>query len=164
MSPVLHQTSVPLGTRFSTLYPAPPRIHWAVLLTAVAVAEVIVFWLVPHPYRDFCINLGIAAWPVYFCVWIRRIDRQSVSLYWALASFVTGFLFTWLLWLVVIFEVREELLVHYNKREPIGLRLNWFLTLLFSFFYFQYRLRPIAKEKESDGEEYVEEAERFIIP
>jgi hypothetical protein len=153
-----------LGTRFSSLYPAPPRVHWAVLLAAIAAAEALSFWLVPQPYRDFCVNLGIAAWPVYFCIWIRRIDRQSVSLYWALASFVTGFLFTWLLWLVVIFEVREELLVHYNKREPIGLRLNWFLTLLFSFFYFQYRLRPIAIEKESDGEEYVEEAERFIIP
>jgi len=166
MSLSLHRTSIPLGTSFSTLYPAPPRIHWAVLLAAVAAIEAVSYFLVPQPFRDFFVNLGIAIWPISLCVWIPKVDRQSVSLYWALASFVTGFLFTWILWLVVIFEVREELTAHYNKREPIGLRLNWFLSLLFSFFYFQYHLRAIAIEKQSDTEEFVEEpdAERFIIP
>ena len=46
---------------------------------------------------------------------------RSSSLYWAIASLVTGFgfLFSWLLWIVVIYELREELLEHYNRREPI---------------------------------------------
>ena len=91
---------------------------------------------------------GVAAQRLYLCVWIRKIDRKSISLYWALAAFVTGFLFSWILWIVVIFEIREDLLDHYNTREPIGLRLNWVLTFLFSIFYFQYHLRPIAIEKE----------------
>ena len=77
-----------------------------------------------------------------------RSTRRSSSLYWAVASLVTGFLFSWLLWIVVIFELREELLEHYNRREPIGLRLNWFLTALFSFFYFQYELNKISREKD----------------
>jgi len=166
MSLSLHRNSSPVGTSFSTLYPAPPRVHWAVLLVAVSAWEALSFWLVPQPYRDFFLNLGIAIWPIYLSIWIRKIDRQSVSLYWALASFVTGYLFTWILWLVVIFEVREELMAHYNKREPIQLRLNWFLSLLFSFCYFQYHLRAIAREKQTEPEEYIDEpeAERFIIP
>ena len=104
-------------------------------------------WLVPQPYREFLVNLVIAAWPIYLCIWIRRIDDRSLSLYWALASFATGFLFSWLLWIVVIFEIREELLDHYNRREPIGLRLNLILTILFSFVSFQYQLNRIARDK-----------------
>jgi hypothetical protein len=160
----MRRTMASLGSSFSTLYPPPPRVHWAVLLVAVAIAEPLVFLLAPHFLRDFLVNLVAAAWPIYLCIWIRKIDRKSISLYWALASFITGFLFSWILWIVVIFEVREELLAHYDRREPVGLQLNWFLTVLFSFAYFQYKLRAIAQEKEGEVEELPEEAERFIIP
>ena len=87
---------------------------------------------------------------LYLCIWVRKIEPRSSSLYWAIASLVTGvgFLFSWLLWFVVIFELREELLDHYNRREPINLRLNWFLTFLFSFVYFQFALNKITREKE----------------
>jgi hypothetical protein len=122
-------------------------LNWAVLFAGIAGAEGIVLWLVPQPYREFLVNLVIAAWPIYLCIWIRKIDDRSLSLYWALASFATGFLFSWLLWIVVIFEIREELLDHYNRREPIGLRLNLIMTVLFSFVYFQYHLNRIGKEK-----------------
>jgi hypothetical protein len=132
---------------FNPVYPLPPRIHWAALLLAVLSAEALVLWLVPRPYRDVLVNLVTAAWPIYLCLWIRKIDQRSSSLYWAIASLVTGFLFSWLLWIVVIFEIREELLTHYNRCEKIGLRLNWILTALFSFFYFQYELNKIYKEK-----------------
>ena len=113
----------------------------------MAGAEGLVLWLVPPPYREFLVNLVIAAWPIYLCIWIRKLDDRSLSLYWALASFATGFLFSWLLWIVVIFEIREELQDHYNRKEPIGLRLNLFLTILFSFVYFQYELNRIRREK-----------------
>ncbi len=79
---------------------------------------------------------------------LRKVDPRSTSLYWALASFATGFLFSWLLWIVVVFEVREDILDHFNRREPIGLRLNLVLTALFSFAYFQYHLRRIALAKD----------------
>lgn len=139
------QNSTPQG--FDPAYPSPPPIHWAVLLVLVMAAEAASFFLVPRPARDVCINVVTAVWPIYLCIWIRKIDSRSSSLYWALASLVTGFLFSWLLWIVVIYEIREELLEHYNRREPVGLRLNWFLTLLFSFFYFQYKLNQIGKAK-----------------
>jgi len=121
------------------------------LFAAIAGSEGLVLWLAHPPYREFLVNLVIAAWPIYLCIWIRKLDDRSLSLYWALASFATGFLFSWLLWIVVIFEIREELQDHYNRKEPIGLRLNLFLTILFSFAYFQYELNRIRREKTGEA-------------
>jgi hypothetical protein len=160
----MERSPIAKASTLDVMCPAPPSLHWAVLLAVAAGAEALVIWLVPRPYRDLSINLIAAAWPIYLSLWIRKIDPKSTALYWALASFATGFLFSWLLWIVVIFEVREDLLEHYNRREPVGLRLNWFLTALFSFVYFQYRLRPIALEKKHLAQQLVEEAEPFIIP
>jgi Na+-transporting NADH:ubiquinone oxidoreductase subunit NqrE len=135
-------------------YPSPPRVHWSVLLVALIGAEVLAARFVPEPYRNFAIYFVAVAWPIYLCIWIRKLDPRSSSLYWAIASLVTGFgfLFSWLLWIVVIFELREELLEHYNRREPRHLRLNFLLTILGSFVYFQHSLNRIAKEKETAPE------------
>ncbi|MDR3736986.1 MAG: hypothetical protein P4L10_15805 [Acidobacteriaceae bacterium] len=133
--------------RLRRAYPPPPRLHWFVLLVAVVGAEALVSLFVHSPYRELLFNLIIAVWPIYICVWLRKIDPRSSALYWAIASLATGFLFAWLLWIVVVFEVREDLLDHYNRREPIGLRLHIIPTILFSFVYFQYHLRRIARQK-----------------
>ena len=135
-------------------YTAPPRLNWALLLLLLVSAEALVFWLVPDPYRNFAVFVAAAAWPTYLCVWVRKIDSRASSLYWAIASLVTGFgfLFSWLLYIVVIFELREELLEHYNRREPMHLRLNFILTILFSFVYFQYALNKIASAKQTARE------------
>jgi hypothetical protein len=157
------RTPIPPAAKYKASYPPPPRLNWAVLFVAIAGSEGIVLWLVPQPYREFLVNLVIAAWPIYLCIWIRRIDDRSLSLYWALASFATGFLFSWLLWIVVIFEIREELLDHYNRREPIGLRLNLILTILFSFVYFQYQLNRIARDKARETEELTATSRRTAV-
>jgi hypothetical protein len=159
----MDRTPIPPVARHRASFPAPPRLPWAVLLVAIAGSESVVLWMVPQPYREFLVNLVIAAWPIYLCLWIRKIDHRSLSLYWALASFATGFLFSWLLWIVVVFEIREELLEHYNTREPVGLRLNLVMTLLFSFVYFQYHLNRISKEKNRLGEEVVVGARRSAL-
>jgi hypothetical protein len=151
----MNRTPIPPASAFKNSYPIPPRLHWAALFIAIAGSEGLVLWLVPQPFRDLLVNLVIAAWPIYLCIWIRKIDLRSLSLYWALASFATGFLFSWLLWIVAIFEIREELLEHYNRREPIGLRLNLLMTLFFSFVYFQYHLNRIAREKTQQSLELV---------
>jgi hypothetical protein len=147
---------------FSPMYPYPPRIHWAVLALAVITAEQLVLWLVPHRYWGYTVNVVGAIWPLYLCIWIRRLDDRSSSLYWAIASLVSSFLFSFLLWIVVIFEIREELLDHYNRREPVGLRLNWVLTLLFSFFYFQYELNKISREKKAYSENLTPESQPSV--
>ncbi|GEM_PF-1754379 len=136
-----------VSLRYRRVYPPPPRMHWLLLLVLVAGAEFLVLHFARPPFRDPLINLVIAVWPIYLSVWLRKVDSRSAALYWCIASLATGFLFSWLLWIVVVFEVREDLLDHYNYREPIGLRLNLVLTLLFSFSYFQYHLRRIALEK-----------------
>jgi hypothetical protein len=158
----MDKSPTPPAAKYSPAYPSPPRVPWAALLLAVLSAEALVLWLVPLPYRDFVVNVVTAAWPIYLCIWVRKIDPRSSSLYWAIASLVTGFLFSWLLWIVVIFEIREELLEHYNRRERIGLRLNWLLTVLFSFFYFQYELNKISRDKELSSESLVPEAETSV--
>lgn len=151
----MERTPIQTLPRYKDSFPVPPRLHWALLLVLIAGSEALVLWLVRQPYRDFLVNLVIAAWPIYLCVWIRKIDQRSLSLYWALASFATGFFFSWVLWIVAIVEIREELLEHYNRREPIHLKLNLVLTLLFSFVYFQYCLNRIAREKTAVSKQLV---------
>jgi hypothetical protein len=144
------------AAKSGSVYPSPPQIHWAVLVLALILAEAVVFRFVPEPYHNFAIYAVFVAWPTWLCIWIRKLDPRASSLYWAVASLVigTGFLFSWLLWIVVIFELREELLDHYNKREPMNLRLNFALSLLFSFVYFQFALNKIAKTKLVASEAY----------
>ncbi len=153
----MHQSPASDAVKNGHRFPAPPRLHWALLLVLISVAEALVWWLVPGDFRNFAIYAVAAAWPTYLCIWIRRLNPRASSLYWAIASIVTGygFLFSWLLWFVVIFELRDELLEHYNGREPVGFRLNWFVTLLGSFVYFQFALNKLAKEREAEAEEAV---------
>ncbi len=147
----MHQTSSHDAVKNSGAFPSPPRVHCDVILLLLASAEALVLWLFPSPYRNFASYVVAAAWPTYLCIWVRKVDHRASSLYWAIASLVIGFgfLFSWLLWIVAIFELREELLDHYSRREPINLRLNWFLTVLFSFIYFQYALNKISREKQT---------------
>lgn len=143
----MNRAPISPSLRYRRVYPPPPRVHWLLLFFAIAIPEGLVIWLTHPPARDVLINLVIAVWPVYLSIWLRKIDQSSAALYWCFASFATGFLFSWLLWIVVIFEIREDLLFHYNRREPIGLRLRLIPTILFSFCYFQYHLRRIARQK-----------------
>jgi len=150
----MHQSPVSDAAKNGRVYPAPPAVHWGLLLFLIVSAEAVVCYLFPAPYRNFAIYAVAAAWPTYLCLWIRRLNPRASSLYWAIASIVTGygFLFSWLLGVVVIFELREELLDHYNRREPVGLRLNWLLTILGSVVYFQFALNRIALQKEAARE------------
>ena len=158
-SPVVH------AANHGSVFPSPPRVHWALLLLALVVAEALAFFFVPEPFRNFAIYAAAVAWPLYLCIWVRKIDDRSSSLYWAIASLVTGynFLFSWLLWIVVIYELREELLEHYNRREPVNLRLNWFFTFLFSFVYFQFALNKITRLKDAQNESFAPEPQDSVI-
>ena len=127
---------------------APPRLHWLALLFLEIFALALITVACRPPYREYLLNIAIAAWPVYFCLWIRKIEPRSTSLYWALASFAAGFLSAWPLWIVVIFEVREDLIFHYQRREKLPFKLNFMLTLLFSFAYFQFKLGRFARSAE----------------
>ena len=159
-SPVRH------AAKSGSVYPSPPSIHWAVLLLLLILAEAAVFGFVPEPYRNFVSFAVVVAWPTWLCIWIRKLDPRASSLYWAIASLVIGigFLFSWLLWIVVIFELREDLLEHYNNREPMNLRLSLVPTLLFSFVYFQFALNKIAKRQQLAESHSIASDPRSSVP
>jgi hypothetical protein len=165
----------------SPAYPAPPRVHWLVLFLVPIMVVVVLLILASNTepaVLSIAVNLSstlfYGAWTIYLCLWIRDLNPRSktlilafavsgiylaadvihlflpppdplygVSLFLRLPAAILG------LWL--IFEIRDELYRHYNEREPIGLKLSPYMTFFFSYYYFQYHLYRIAKEKEAQS-------------
>ena len=143
-----------------TLFPDPPNLPWWVALLLGIVT----------------LGLFFQIWDIVEAAWMRRIDATSIALFLYLAEFVVylaklpttrhnlpyniGYgprvesdhsLLLTLSGLVLLlasrFVFRNELLRHFNRAEPIGLRLNWILTLLFGGLYFQYHFNRINEMK-----------------
>jgi hypothetical protein len=154
----------------SAEFPAPPRVHWLVLLLALIAVGILVAIFVPRPSQSLAESLVDSVWPVYFCVWLRELSPDSNSFFWCDAFVVvqlanaamamarhtsdttqalTGLLglASAVLGIATIFIIRKELLRHYNEREPYGLYLGGVMTFFFSFLYFQSQLYPIAVAK-----------------
>jgi hypothetical protein len=49
--------------------------------------------------------------------------------------------------IVARFSMRSSLLQHFNETEPIGLKLSWWMTLLFGGLYFQYHFNRVNDGK-----------------
>jgi len=157
-------------------YPPPPRVHWSFLFLGWIGLAILFALLAPPQYQKLLNSLVVDAWAFRLCLWIRSLDPNARSPFWCdcyvvvelayalvcarrnpspieqdivaelgFASFCLG------VWTVYL--IRSDLLKHYNRREPLGLELNGYLTYMFSFLYFQSQLYPIAKSKESDAEE-----------
>ena len=145
------------------VYPAPPDVHWAMLLAAWVVFAILFIICTPKDDWQFFSNLTVDVWALFICLWIHKLDKTSMSIYWCgafvavqLASSMpsgqqtpslggdvvstAAELLCLVLWIVTIYVVRAELLKHYNEQEPVGLRLNGIMTFFFSFLYFQSRL------------------------
>lgn len=142
------------------LFPDPPDLPWWVALLI----------------GIFTAGFFFQIWDIVESAWMRRVDRSSTALYLYLAEGIVyliklpmtfhniaynlGYgppveaghsLFLTLLGIILFllsrFVFRNELLRHFNGPEPIGLRLNWFLTLLFGGLYFQYHFNRINELK-----------------
>lgn len=169
-----------------TEYPPPPRVHWAVLLLAWGVLGIIIGWLAPKQYQELLNSLAAGAWVFYFCHWIRSLDSDARSPFWCdvylivelsyaamsirrtpsdLYTLFVGILqiASIVLGIATIYLIRADLLKHYNEREPIGLYLGSWMTLFFSFLYFQSQLYPIAQYKQRQAEGIVESAGRTLL-
>jgi len=157
------------------IYPPPPNVHWAVLLAAQIVVALLAMVLVPKAWWNLASNLAFDAWAIYLCLWLRKINPDSMSIFCCAAAIApqiafavpTGpqpmtpgatifaaalVLIALLMWIVTIYVVRADLHFQYNIREPIGLYLGGFMTLSFSFLYFQYHLYKIAQLRERYGD------------
>lgn len=142
------------------LFPNPPDLPWWVALLI----------------GIFTLGFFFQIWDIIESIWMRRVDRSSTALYLYLAEGVVyliklpltfhniaynlGYgppvevghstiltLLGLIFFLLSRFVFRNELLRHFNGPEPIGLRLNWFLTLLFGGLYFQYHFNRINELK-----------------
>lgn len=156
-------------------YPAPPNVHWGVLLGALFAVAFLACLLVPKGYWNLVSNLSFDAWAIYLCLWIRKLEPSAMSIFW-LATYValqlsfsvpgdpvpankgitifaaTLALLCLAMWFTTIYAIRAELHFHYNEREPIGLYLSGVMTFFFSFLYFQYHLYKIAQLRERYGD------------
>jgi hypothetical protein len=162
-------------TEARVVYPPPPGVHWAALLAAqigLAILTVIFF---PKPWWNLISNMAVDAWAIYLCLWLRKLNPASMSLFWCIAYIAPQLAFTVptgpqpstfgitlfaaalallaaLIWIVTIYVIRADLHYHYNLREPVGLYLSGIMTFFFSFLYFQYHLRKIAQLRERYGD------------
>ena len=156
--------------RFSSAYPAPPAVHWFALFLVIFILAVAILLLIPGSRTSLFSPIFPAAWSVYLCLWIRDLNPRSRTIIFAdihlafalIAALVSPFalpssllkvlLDFWLIggfviYLFLVFGIRDELEKHYNEREPIGLKLGPIMIFFFSIYYFQYHLYRIAKAK-----------------
>ena len=155
-------------------FPAPPKVHWIVLMAALWAWKILVGIYAPLQYRVLLESLGGDAWAFYLCLWIKSLDDDAKSPFWcdlavvvelACAGFTVvahpglavestiaalGFASA-ILGLVTIFKIQGDLERHYNEREPYGIHMSGAMTFFFSFLYFQAKLYPIAKAKQEFG-------------
>src|SRR6185437_5555400 len=155
----------------SSAFPAPPRVHWTVLLAPSCIFDGLAAKFAPNPYSSWIAGLLLDAWAIYFCIWLRRLDRESVCYRWCIAITAAAVLgqvigdstadTSWWrfaslalmvlsmgAYVLLVLSIRDTLRKHYNEREPVGLTLGPWVSVLLSFYYFQYKLYPVARFKD----------------
>ncbi len=159
---------------FDLACPAPPRLHWIVLLLAWWASSWLIAAYAPLAYEQLLSSLVADAWAFYLCRWIHSVSPEAKSPLWCdiyvvvelsfaglsawsqppqiiIALIVALGLASIVLAIATIWLIKGDLEKHYNEREPVGLALNGLMTLLFSFVYFQYHLYSIAKQKRAQA-------------
>jgi hypothetical protein len=151
-------------------YPDPPRVHWLVLSGVFGICNLVIAHYAPMRFQELLQSLVIDTRAFYLCVWIRKLDPDSLSPFWCDAYVIVELAFAaldiwqnpsaqvqWIssglgfastvLGITTIFLIRRDLLKHYNEKEDFTLILSPVMTLFFSFAYFQYHLYDIAEQK-----------------
>jgi uncharacterized membrane protein len=132
-------------------YPAPPQLHWALVLL----------------FSILTLGIFMIVWLFVQSTWVRKINPASnvttqFAVYLALAIFgqilvegsdnlkAVGLVITLASYVVFYFgaySMRRSMLNHYNSVEPLQLKLSAAMVFLFSVFYFQYHMTRIARWK-----------------
>ncbi len=137
-------------------YPAPPSLHWALVLLLSIVTCGIFLWI----------------WALVEANWVRKVQPTSKGMVlWSftiLLSLIEVVLAAFpddtakavaivlrlggaILWIIGTFSMKSSIEEHYNTAEPLGLELNGVLTFFFNVFYFQYHFTKINELRKSQG-------------
>jgi hypothetical protein len=149
-------TAASAAAAAAAMYPAPPSLHWAIVLLLAIVTCGLFVWV----------------WAIVEASWVRKVQPASKGLiFWSFAVLVNlayiGFSVSqdpiarglatlfWLsgsiLWIAGSFSMKNSIEEHYNTAEPIGLDLNGVMTFFFNVFYFQYHFTEINEMRKRQG-------------
>jgi len=137
-------------------YPAPPSLHWAIVLLLAVVTCGLFLWV----------------WAIVEANWMRKIQPASKAMVlWSFAillSLIEVVLAAFpddtakavaivlrlggaILWITGAFSMKSSIEEHYNTAEPIGLELNGVMTFFFNVLYFQYHFTKINELRKRQG-------------
>jgi hypothetical protein len=149
-------TQASIAAAAAAQYPAPPSLHWALVLLLGIVTCGIFLWI----------------WALVEANWVRKVQPASKGMIlWSFAivlSFINGVLSQMpdngakgfgslaslaalVLWIVGAFSMKNSIEEHYNTAEPIGLQLSGVMTFFFAVFYFQYHFTQINETRKRQG-------------
>jgi hypothetical protein len=149
-------TQASIAAAAAAHYPAPPSLHWALVLLLGIVTCGIFLWI----------------WALVEANWVRKVQPASKGMIlWSFAivlSFINGVLSQMpdngakgfgslaslaalVLWIVGAFSMKNSIEEHYNTAEPIGLQLSGVMTFFFAVFYFQYHFTQINETRKRQG-------------
>jgi len=142
----------PAAVPMSSQYPAPPDLHWGILLAIDIVTCGLFGW----------------AWIIVEAAWVKKVQPQSKGFTYVVAAvglFVVATIASLshssqafgaainlaaiALWLMGIFGMKSAIEDHFNTAEPIGLRLSGVMVFFFNVIYFQYHFNEIARAKKA---------------
>lgn len=137
-------------------YPAPPNLHWAIVLLLAVVTCGLFLWV----------------WAIVEANWVRKVQPASKGMIlWSFAMLLSIMqavlsasqdetakaiatvlsLVGLVLWISGSFSMKNSIEEHYNTAEPIGLELNGVMTFFFNVLYFQYHFTQINEIRRSRG-------------
>ncbi len=133
-------------------FPTPPKLHWALVLL----------------FTVLTFGIFMVVWMFIQSSWIKKIDPTSNATTQFIAYLVLfvasqmlgesasdglqglGLLLvigSYIAFYFGAYSIRRSMLAHYNKVEPMQLKLSSAMTFFFSTFYLQYHMTRIARWK-----------------
>jgi hypothetical protein len=140
--------------------PAPPSLHWAIVLVLTVVTLGAFAWL----------------WAFVQAIWVKRLTGTWKPLIWLSVPFsliVFAFIrnanvsvpssLGWL-FLIGVFSMRRHVVKHYNSVEPINLKIGFWQTFFGEMFYLQHYFTRIARLKQEQPNLFAPYAKPFTVP
>jgi len=132
-------------------WPAPPQLHWALVLlfTLLTLGIFMIVWIFVQSTWARKINPASNA-TAQFALYVPLAFAGQILVESSGGLKAAGMLLMLVSYVVFYFgaySIRRSMLIHYNKVEPMQLKLSAAMTFLFSSFYLQYHMTRIGRWK-----------------